>query len=272
MENTQAMRHQDGRAGPLSSKMPALFVGHGSPMNAIEDNEFSSAWTDTGRALPTPTAILCISAHWETAGTCVTAMASPRTIHDFYGFPRALHELRYPAPGSPSLAQRVRASVRTTEVRLDHDWGLDHGAWSVLCRMFPAAGIPVIQLSLDRTKTAAFHYALGRELRTLRSEGVLILGSGNIVHNLGRIRWQDAAYDWAAEFDERIKGLILSRDHDAVVRYDQLGRTAQLAVPTNEHFLPLLYILGLQEDHDTVRFFAEKVTLGSISMRSLRIG
>lgn len=266
------MRHQDADTPPIGAKMPALFVGHGSPTNAIEDSEFSRAWSDMGRAIPTPTAILCISAHWEATGTFVTATESPETIHDFYGFPRALHEMRYPAPGSPGLAQRVRASVRMAEVQLDHDWGLDHGAWSVLCRMFPAATIPVVQLSLDRTKAAAFHYALGRELRTLRSEGVLILGSGNIVHNLGRIRWQDTAYDWALEFDERIKGLILSRDHDAVVGYDLLGRIAQLCVPTNEHFLPLLYILALQEDDDTVGFFAEKVTLGSISMRSLRIG
>ena len=252
--------------------MPALFVGHGSPTNAIEDNEFSRAWADMGGAIPTPAAILCISAHWETAGTSVTAMESPETIHDFYGFPQPLHEMRYPAPGSPSVAQRVRESVQKTEVRLNHDWGLDHGAWSVLCRMFPAAAIPVVQLSLDRTKDAAFHYALGRELRTLRSQGVLILGSGNIVHNLGLIRWRDTAYDWAVEFDKAMKSLILSRDHDAVVRYDRLGRTAQLSVPTNEHFLPLLYVLGLQEDDDTVSFFAEKVTLGSISMRSLRIG
>jgi 4,5-DOPA dioxygenase extradiol len=266
------MRHQDASAAPMGFKMPALFVGHGSPTNAIEDSEFSSAWTDMGSAIPTPTAILCVSAHWETAGTFVTAMKSPETIHDFYGFPRALHEMRYPAPGSPSLAQSVCDIVRNTEVRLTDDWGLDHGAWSVLCRMFPAAAIPVVQLSLDRTKDAAFHYALGRELGILRSQGILILGSGNIVHNLGLIRWQDTAYDWAVEFDEAMKRLILSRDHDAVVQYNRLGRTAQLSVPTNEHFLPLLYVLGLQEADDTVSFFAEKVTLGSISMRSLRIG
>jgi len=265
------MRQHDGGAPHTGSKMPALFVGHGSPTNAIDDNEFSRSWAEMGGAIPTPTAILCISAHWETVGTCVTAMESPQTIHDFYGFPRPLHEMRYPAPGSPSLAYRVRASVQKAEVQLNQDWGLDHGAWSVLCRMFPAAAIPVVQLSLDRTRDAAFHYALGRELRTLRSQGILILGSGNIVHNLGLIRWRDTAYDWAVEFDEAMKGSILSRDHDAVVRYDRLGRAAQLSVPTNEHFLPLLYVLALQED-DGVGFFTEKVTLGSISMRSLRIG
>jgi len=266
------MQQQDPGAPHTGFKMPALFVGHGSPTNAIEDNEFSRSWADVGRAIPAPTAILCISAHWETAGTSVTAMESPETIHDFYGFPQPLHEMRYPAPGSPSVAQRVRESVQKTEVRLNHDWGLDHGAWSVLCRMFPAAAIPVVQLSLDRTKDAAFHYALGRELQTLRSQGVLILGSGNIVHNLGLIRWRDTANDWAVEFDGAMKSLILSRDHDAVIHYDRLGRMAQLSVPTNEHFLPLIYILGLQEEEDALSFFTEKVTLGSISMRSLRIG
>ena len=265
------MRQHDAGVSRTESKMPALFVGHGSPTNAIEDNEFSRSWADVGRAIPTPSAILCISAHWETVGTCVTAMESPETIHDFYGFPRSLHEMRYPAPGSPSLAQRVRESVETADVRLAHDWGLDHGAWSVLCSMFPAAAIPVVQLSLDRTKDAAFHYALGRELRALRRQGILILGSGNIVHNLGLIRWRDTAYDWAVEFDEAMKRSILSRDHDAVVRYGGLGRTARLSVPTTEHFLPLLYVLALQDD-DAVGFFTEKVTLGSISMRSLRIG
>lgn len=272
MERTQTMRQHDAGAPRTESTMPALFVGHGSPTNAMEDNEFSRSWAAVGRAVPTPIAILCISAHWETAGTCVTAMESPETIHDFDGFPRSLHEMRYPAPGSPSLAQRVRESVRTADVRPTHDWGLDHGAWSVLCRMFPAAEIPVVQLSLDRTKDAAFHYTLGRELRTLRSQGILILGSGNIVHNLGLIRWRDTAYDWAEEFDEAMKSSILSRDHDTVVRYDRLGRTAQLSVPTTEHFLPLLYVLALREDDDAVGFFTEKVTLGSISMRSLRIG
>ena len=252
--------------------MPAIFVGHGSPTNAIEDNEFSRAWADMGGAIPTPAAILCISAHWETAGTSVTAMESPQTIHDFYGFPQPLHEMRYPAPGSPSLAQLVREHVRASDIQLNHDWGLDHGTWSVLCRMFPAADIPVVQMSLDRTKDAAFHYALGRELRGLRDQGVLILGSGNVVHNLGLIRWKDTAYDWAVEFDETMKDLIRSGDHDAVIHYDRLGRMAQLSVPTNEHFLPLMYILGLQEEEDALSFFAEKVTLGSISMRSLRIG
>ena len=253
-------------------KMPVLFVGHGSPTNAIEDNEFSRAWADAGDSMPRPRAVLCVSAHWETNGTQVTATERPGTIHDFYGFPRPLYEVTYPAPGSPVLAQRVRETVRAAKVRPDPDRGLDHGAWSVLRRMFPGADIPVVQLSLDRTKPPAFHYQLGKELSGLRREGVLILGSGNIVHNLGVIVREDTAYDWAIGFDETVKRLILSGDHDAIVRYPDLGRAARLSVPTNEHFLPLLHILALQDEGDDLRFFTDRVTLGSISMRSLRIG
>ena len=253
-------------------KLPVLFVGHGSPTNAIEDNEFSRAWSDAGKTLPKPRAILCISAHWETAGTCVTAMEKPKTIHDFSGFPQPLHDMQYPAPGSPALAQLARTSIRKAEVRLDHDWGLDHGAWSVLCRMFPDADIPVVQLSLDRARKPAFHYQLGRELRGFRNKGVLILGSGNIVHNLGRLVWRDTAHDWALEFDEVMKGLMLSGDHDSIIHYQRLGESALLSVPTNEHFLPLLYVLALQEAEDEIKFFSDRVTLGSISMRSLWIG
>jgi 4,5-DOPA dioxygenase extradiol len=256
----------------IGTRMPALFVGHGSPMNAIEDNEFSHAWAETGATLPRPKAILCVSAHWETAGSFVTAMTLPKTIHDFSGFPRPLYEKRYPAPGSPELARLVRETAVPTAVNPDVDRGLDHGAWSVLCRMYPDADIPVVQMSLDRTKGAAFHYALGRILRELRGQGVLIVGSGNIVHNLGMIAWRDTAYDWAVEFDDAVARRILSGDHDAVIGYERLGEAARLAVPTNEHFLPLLTILGLQDGSDTVSFFADKVTLGSISMRSVRIG
>ncbi len=253
-------------------KMPVLFVGHGSPTNAIEENEFSRAWVDAGNSVPRPRAVLCISAHWETSGTQVTVKEQPGTIHDFYGFPRPLYEVSYPVPGAPELAHRVRETVRGARVRLDPDRGLDHGAWSVLRRMFPQADIPVVQLSLDRAKEPAFHYELGKELAGLRSEGVLIVGSGNIVHNLGMIVWEDTAYDWAVEFDETVKRLILSGDHDAIVHYPDLGRTARLSVPTNEHFLPLLYVLALREEGDGIRFFSDRVTLGSISMRSLRIG
>jgi 4,5-DOPA dioxygenase extradiol len=253
-------------------KMPVLFVGHGSPMNALEDNEFSLAWQDIGKKLPRPAAILCVSAHWETAGTQVTAMDQPKTIHDFGGFPRELFEAVYPAPGSPQLAQLTRQTVKSVPVDLDQGWGLDHGTWSVLSRMFPQADIPVVQLSLDHYQQPEFHYALGKELSALRRKGVLIIGSGNIVHNLRRMVWQDQGYDWALEFDEKMKALILSGDHPSIVHYENLGQAAQLAIPTNEHFLPLLYILGLQDEQDELRFFADRVTLGSMSMRSLWIG
>lgn len=251
--------------------MPALFIGHGSPMNAIEDNEFSQAWTELGNTLPKPKVILCISAHWQTVGTQVTAMEQPKTVHDFYGFPQALFDVNYPAPGSPELAQLIQQTIRSTPVEPDQQWGLDHGAWSVLCRMFPDASIPVVQLSLARHQTPEFHYQLGRELRALRRRGVLVVGSGNIVHNLRVLRWADEAYDWAVEFDEQIRQAILAGDHQSVINYEQFGEMARLAVPTDEHFLPLLYVLACQEN-EAVTFFAERVTLGAISMRSVRVG
>ena len=256
---------------PTPTKLPALFVGPGSPMNAIEDNPFSQAWEALGRALPRPEAILCISAHWETHGTGVTAMPQPRTIYDFYGFPRPLYEKKYPAPGSPELARQVQQAVHSTQVVLDEALGLDHGTWSVLCRMFPAADIPVVQLSLDHDQPPAFHYALGQELRALRRQGILIIGSGNMVHNLGVMAWQDEPFDWAQEMDAKMAQLILAKKHVALVDYEALGPSARLAIPTNEHYLPLLYVLALQEDDDQVSFFSERVTLGSISMRGVKI-
>ncbi len=259
-------------APDTEATMPALFIGHGNPMNAIEDSEFSRAWAEVARSLPKPKAVLCISAHWETEGTRVTAMEQPKTIHDFHGFPPALHEKRYPAPGSPDLARMAKGMVRESPIELDLDWGLDHGAWAVLCRMFPDADVPVVQLSLDRRKEPALHYQLGQELRGLRRKGVLIMGSGNIVHNLREMAWKDTAFDWALEFDAQVKGLILSGDHKAIVQYSKLGHSARLAVPTLEHYLPLLYVLGAQDEADSVGFFADKVTLGSMSMRSVRIG
>lgn len=259
----------DGNARP--SGMPAVFIGHGSPMNAIEDTEFSRAWEHLGRVLPRPQAILCISAHWETVGTRVTAMSHPRTIHDFGGFPKALFDVEYPAPGSPPLAERVR-ELSPVPVAMDREWGLDHGAWSVLCRMYPGADIPVVQLSLDRALTPARHYELGRSLRALRREGVLIVGSGNIVHNLGALVRRDTASDWAVEFDQRVAELILAGDHDALIGFSELGPAARLAVPTAEHFLPLLYLLALQSPGEPVSFFVERVTLGAISMRSVIVG
>jgi 4,5-DOPA dioxygenase extradiol len=259
-------------APDTQATMPALFIGHGNPMNAIEDNEFSRAWAEVARSLPKPKAVLCVSAHWETAGTRVTAMEQPKTIHDFYGFPPALSEKRFPAPGSPDLARTAQGLARKSPIELDLEWGLDHGAWSVLCRMFPDADVPVVQLSLDQRMAPAAHYELGRELRGLRKKGVLILGSGNIVHNLGEMVWEDTAYDWALAFDERMKVLIQSGDHEAIIGYSKLGRSAHRAVPTPEHYLPLLYVLGTQDESDAVAFFADKVTLGSMSMRSVRIG
>lgn len=257
---------------PRSARMPVLFVGHGSPTNAIEDNEFSRAWAELAAKLPRPRAVLCVSAHWETDGAWVSVTPHPETIHDFFGFPEPLHAYRYPAPGSPEAAEEARRAVRSARVAADPDRGLDHGAWAVLCRMYPKADVPVFQLSLDRPKPAAWHYALGRELAGLRDRGVLIVGSGNCVHNLGRIRWGDTAHDWAVEFDAMVKRRIERREHQALVDYPSLGAAARLSVPTPEHYLPMLYALALQGDAEDAVFFAEKVTLGSISMRGFRIG
>jgi 4,5-DOPA dioxygenase extradiol len=257
---------------PDDQILPALFIGHGSPMNAIEDNEFSRGWSEIAKKLPKPRAVLCISAHWETSGTRVCAVETPRTIHDFMGFPRALHEMQYPAPGAPEYAQMTASQIKKTHVELDHEWGLDHGSWSVLCRMFPMANVPVYQLSLDQTKSPRWHYELAKELRSLRRKGVLIVGSGNMVHNLRLMQFQAGAFEWASEFDMRLKKLIAEGDHDSVINYRKHGTMADLSVPTNEHYLPLLYVLGLQEKNEPLNFFNEKTTMGSISMRSLVIG
>jgi 4,5-DOPA dioxygenase extradiol len=257
-------------------RMPALFVGHGSPMNAIEDNEFSRAWQNAGQRLPKPKAILCVSAHWETRGVGVTAMDRPRTIHDFGGFPPELFAMKYPAPGSPELAGRVKnlldASGKGSEVTLDTGWGLDHGTWSVLCRMFPQAEIPVVQLSLDRALTGESHYELGKSLQPLRDEDILILGSGNIVHNLRMIDWDGGAFDWAVEFDRQARDWIRTGEHIPLIHYEGLGKAAALSINSAEHFKPLLYILGLQQPGDAVSFFAEGIAYGSLSMRCVQIG
>ena len=255
-----------------TKRMPVLFVGHGSPTNAIEDNSFSRAWAELARTLPRPRAILCVSAHWETDGTRVTAMAKPPTIHDFGGFPETLCKKQYPAPGAPEWAETTRKTIRKARVAADQDWGLDHGTWAVLCRMYPEAAVPVFQLSLDRTQPARYHYDLGRELAPLREQGLLIVGSGNMVHNLGLMEWNDKPFDWAAGFDAKLAELIRKRDHEALIRHEDLGQEAKLAIPTNEHYLPLLYALALQGKDEPLTFFAEKVTLGSISMRGVKIG
>ena len=252
--------------------MPVLFVGHGSPMNALEDNAFTAGWRAAASAIPRPRAILCVSAHWQTDGPHVTAMERPRTIHDFYGFPPELFRVQYPAPCSPWLAGRVVALGAAHGIAKNSGWGLDHGAWSVLIRMYPEADVPVVQLSLDARRSPAEHFALARSLRPLRDEGVLLLGSGNIVHNLRLIRWEDVAYDWATEFDSKVAQRIERQDDAALVDYRSLGPGAALAVPTDEHYLPLLYALAQRDAGEKATFFAEGVTLGSISMRSLRIG
>jgi len=258
-----------------SNRMPVLFVGHGSPMNAIEDNEFSAAWRNAAQQLPVPRAILCISAHWETDGTYVTAMPHPKTIHDFYGFPDELYRIQYPAPGSPELAKSISGLVRNTTVELDSAWawGLDHGAWAVLRRMYPEADVPVVQLSLDRTRPPLYHYELAQELAPLREKGVLIIGSGNIVHNLRLLQWDSVKpYPWATDFDRLAVELIQAGEHGRLIDYQSLGEAARLSIPTNEHYLPLLYALALQQTGDEVSFFAEGLVYGSISMRSVRIG
>lgn len=254
-------------------RMPVMFVGHGSPMNAIEQNEFSMAWKKIGAAIERPKAILCVSAHWMTNGnTMVTAMAKPETIHDFYGFPDELFAVQYPAPGAVDTAHETIDLVKKTTIQPAHDWGLDHGCWSVLNPMFPQADIPVFQLSLDLSKPPQWHYELAMELKSLRDRGVLIIGSGNIVHNLGRMQWNDNAFDWAIEFDTWSKDCLLAGDHQALVNYKTKGKIADLSIPTNEHYLPLLYAIALQDKQDDLRFFNEKTMMGSISMRSVLLG
>jgi 4,5-DOPA dioxygenase extradiol len=257
--------------------MPVLFIGHGTPMNAVEENEFSNAWRKLGETIPRPETILCVSAHWETRGTFVTAMQKPATIHDFGGFPGELYDVQYPAPGSPELAYYIKNAVAATEIGLDEKWGLDHGAWSVIRNIYPKADIPVIQMSIDYHKSPRDHYELAKELASLRTKRVLILGSGNIVHNLGLIAWDHAddpeyGFDWAKRADEIIKKLILDNNYKDLMNYSNLGREVQMAVPTPDHFIPLLYAIALKEDNDQVSFFNEKTVMGSLSMSSVKIG
>ena len=261
--------------------MPVLFVGHGSPMNAIEDNQFSKGWREVRQSLPKPKAILCISAHWETWGTLVTAMDRPRTIHDFGGFPPDLFAVQYPAPGSRWLAGETKNVVEKTAVGLDEDWGLDHGCWSVLNQMFPEAEIPVVQLSLDYTQPAQYHYELAKELAPLRKQGVLILGSGNMVHNLRLVQLKGNSlrdfnrpfgFDWAIEANELFKKLIRQNDHQALIDYPALGKSVQLAIPTPEHYLPLLYALALKQAGEPISFFNDQAIGGSLTMTSIKIG
>lgn len=258
-------------------KMPVLFIGHGSPMNGIENNEFSLQWEKTAKELPVPNAVLVVSAHWLTNGTHITAMDYPKTIHDFGGFPQALFDVHYPAPGNSQLALETKELIKTTDVGLNHDWGLDHGAWTVVRRMYPAANIPVLQLSIDFSKPALYHYNLAKELAALRKKGVLIIGSGNMVHNLRMVAWDKLdqpgfGFDWAIEMHELFKTKIIQRDHQALINYETLGKAAKLAVPTPDHYYPLLYTLGLQEKNEEPVFFNDKLVAGSLNMTSVKFG
>ncbi len=264
---------------PLSStaKMPVLFLGHGSPMNAIEENEFVAGFRNIGKTIQKPNAILCVSAHWETRGTFVTAMQNPPTIHDFGGFPKELFEVQYPAPGSPDLAKNTKSLIKKTEVGLDDKWGLDHGAWSVIKHLYPEADIPVIQMSLDYHQSPQYHYELAKEIKSLREKGVLIIGSGNMVHNLSMVAWDklnDAEYgfDWAIEASEKMKKHILDGDHQPLINFRSQGKPFDLAIPTPEHYLPLLYSLALQDKNEEVRLFNDKAVAGSLTMTSVKIG
>ncbi|MEO6732606.1 MAG: 4,5-DOPA dioxygenase extradiol [Ferruginibacter sp.] len=257
--------------------MPVLFIGHGSPMNGIEDNEFSRRWAGMANEIKTPVAVLVISAHWFSKGTRITAMDFPPTIHDFGGFPKALFDVTYDAPGNPSLALETAAIIQSAQVHLDHDWGLDHGTWTVIRHMYPEAKIPVLQLSIDYTKGPQYHYELAKELYSLRKKGVLIIGSGNMVHNLGMVAWDKLnapsyAYDWALTLNEKFKQLITDGDHQPLINYETLGKEARLAIPTPEHYLPLLYSLGLKGEADTTSFFNDKAVGGSLTMTSVKFG
>jgi len=258
-------------------KMPVLFLGHGSPMNGIEENEFVAGWRNIGKEIPRPKAVVCVSAHWETWGAQVTAMAKPKTIHDFGGFPEELYDVQYPAPGSPALAKEISERITKTRIGLDKDWGLDHGCWVVVKRLYPDANIPVLQLSLDSSKPAAYHYEYAKELSWLREKGVLIIGSGNMVHNLPLVAWDKLneigyAYDWAIEASETMKKFIRSGDHQSMIDYQSQGKAYNLAIPTPEHYLPLLYALALQEEKDTLKLFNDKAVAGSLTMTSVKIG
>jgi 4,5-DOPA dioxygenase extradiol len=261
----------------ITQRMPAVFIGHGSPMNTLEDNRYTQAWRALGEALPHPKAILCISAHWvtpRTIGTAVTAMSTPKTIHDFGGFPKPLFDFQYPAPGSPELAQRVRELLAPTQVIADtQEWGLDHGTWSVLAHLYPKADIPVVQLSMDGALSAQQHYALAQRLAPLRDEGVLILGSGNVVHNLGRIQWGAGAnaQPWGERFNDLVKAKIAAHDHAALMDYSQFGDDAHLSIPTPEHYWPFLYVMAQQQAGDAAKIITDGMELGSVSMLSVQV-
>ena len=261
----------------IDTTLPALFIGHGSPMNGIEINDFSQTWARLGAEIPTPKSVLCISAHWLTKGTAVTAMTYPRTIHDFGGFPSELYQVKYPAPGSPDLAEQTKSLIKKTTISLDHDWGLDHGTWTVVRHMYPEANIPVLQLSIDYNRPAAYHYELGRDLASLRKRGVLIIGSGNMVHNLGMVAWNkistpDFGFDWAKEMNTIFKSKLKDHDNNALINYPDLHKSAMLAIPTPDHYFPLMYVLGAKTTKDKVSFFNDHLVGGSLTMTGVKYG
>lgn len=275
---TMKLNELNKMTSPFSSteEMPVLFLGHGSPMNAIEENEFVTGFRNIGKTIPTPNAILCVSAHWETKGTFVTAMKNPSTLHDFGGFPQALYDVQYPAPGNPDLAKETKALIKKTVVGLDDKWGLDHGAWSVIKHLYPQANIPVIQLSLDYNQTPNYHYELAQELKSLRRKGVLIIGSGNMVHNLSLVDWKrlnadEYGFDWAMEASEKMKKFILNDDHQSLINFKSQGKAFDLAIPSAEHFLPLLYSLALKEQNEKITLFNDKAIAGAITKTSIKI-
>ena len=258
-------------------KLPVLFIGHGSPMNGIEDNEFSRTWAKFGKEIPKPKAVLVISAHWLTNGTHITAMENPKTIHDFGGFPQALFDVQYPAKGSPELAKTTSELITSTHIGLDHDWGLDHGTWSVVRHMYPNADIPVLQLSIDYNKPAQYHYDFAKQLASLRKKGVLIIGSGNMVHNLRMVAWDklqepEYGFDWAIEMNTIFKEKISNNDFKSLIDYEKIGSAAKLAIPTPDHYYPLLYNMALRDDKDAISFFNDKSVGGSLTMTSVKIG
>jgi 4,5-DOPA dioxygenase extradiol len=259
----------------MAETMPAIFFGHGNPMNALMHNAWTDGWAAIGKKIPRPRAVLSVSAHWYLPATLVTAMPAPRTIYDFGGFPRELYQIQYPAPGDPELARRVQQLLAPLPVKLDDSWGLDHGTWSVLRHVYPDADVPVVQLSIDETQPAAFHFELGKKLAPLRDERILIVGSGNLVHNLHTYAWGRHVpdpYDWAVRFETRAKEMMLAGEYTALVDYEKLGREATLSIPTPDHYLPLLYVLAASRQDEVITFPVEGVDGGSVSMLTVRCG
>jgi 4,5-DOPA dioxygenase extradiol len=259
----------------MSEILPAIFFGHGNPMNAVWENSYTEGWRQIGKQIPYPKAILAISAHWFVPETGVTVSTSPRTIHDFGGFPRELYQVQYPAPGDPELARRVQQMLKPLAVQLDNSWGLDHGTWSVLRHVYPLADVPIVQLSIDETQPPSFHYEVGRKLAPLRGEGVLVVGSGNLVHNLHTYAWgrhMPDPYDWAAHFEQQARGMMTAGEFLPLIDYENLGPDARLSIPTPDHYLPLLYVIASQQEREVISFPIEGVDGGSISMLTVKVG